>query len=80
MAAGVFASNFYRAQDSPQFLLGHGMEIMMICIGFTSLNVLRFLYNRENKTRLHKQEDVANRTEEELADMGDRSPTFKYVL
>ena len=52
----------------------------MICIGFTALNVLRFLYKKENKARLHRQEAVANMTEEELADMGDRSPTFRYQL
>ncbi|KAK5096206.1 hypothetical protein LTR24_002611 [Lithohypha guttulata] len=77
---GVFASNFYRSEDAPEYLLGHGMEIMMICIGFIALNVLRFLYTKENKARLHRQEAVANMTEEELADMGDRSPTFRYQL
>lgn len=76
----MFASNFYRAEDAPEYLLGHGMEIMMTSIGFIALNILRFLYKKENKARLLRQEAVANMTEEELADMGDRSPTFKYQL
>ena len=49
--AGVYASNWYRAQDAPEYLLGHGMEIMMTVIGFINVNVLRWRYKRINKQR-----------------------------
>lgn len=38
--SGVCASNWYRAQDAPKYLLGHGMEIMVIVFGFTAVNIL----------------------------------------
>lgn len=77
---GVYASNWYRPQDAPKYLLGHGMEIMFIVMGFTAVNILRFTYTRINKTRDGQHELVASMTEEELAEMGDRSPSFRYRL
>ena len=78
--AGVYASNWYRAQDAPRYLLGHGMEIMVIVLGFISVNILRWHYKRVNRAR-DAQPDASNHyTEEELALMGDRAPTFRYQL
>ena len=50
----------------------------MIVLGFTAVNVLRFLYKRANKARESRQGEVAHMTEEQIADLGDRSPTFRY--
>jgi len=75
---GVYASNWYRPQDAPKYLLGHGMEIMVVVFGFIAVNVLRFSYRKINKARESQQEAATNMTEEELSAMGDRSPTFRY--
>lgn len=75
---GVYASNWYRPQDAPQYLLGHGMEIMFVVFGLVAVNILRYSYRRINKARESQQEVAATMTEEELAEMGDRAPTFRY--
>lgn len=78
--AGVYASNWYRSQDAPKYLLGHGMEIMVICFGLTSVNFLRWKYRTINKARELQHEAASSITEEELAELGDRAPTFRYQI
>lgn len=78
--AGVYASNWYRTQDAPKYLLGHGMEIMVICFGLIAVNVLRWRYKSINKAREQQHDAGSNLTEEELAELGDRAPTFRYQI
>lgn len=80
--AGAMASNFYRAEDAPRYVLGHALELGFICAGIVALLVLLFNYKRINKKR---ERQLANGehngyTPEELGELGDRSMTFKYVL
>ncbi|OBZ76243.1 hypothetical protein A0H81_02952 [Grifola frondosa] len=35
--AGAIASNIYRSQDAPRYIIGHGIELMFVGIGFISL-------------------------------------------
>ncbi|KLJ05763.1 hypothetical protein EMPG_10803 [Blastomyces silverae] len=77
--AGAMASNFYRPQDAPTYFLGHGIELGFAVFGLIAVVVLRVAYQRINK----KREVLAlehNYTPEELSKMGDRAPTFKYML
>jgi MFS family permease len=79
---GAMASNFYRAQDAPQYKFGHGLEIMFLSIAIISATCLEILYFRRNKK---KQQDLDagvydHYTMEQLAALGDRGPYFKYIL
>ncbi|KAG5361043.1 putative transporter [Yarrowia sp. B02] len=78
--AGAIASNIYRSQDKPEYKLGHGMEIMFVCIGIAALGVLNFGYYYANKKKAEKLAagDYDNFTAKELSEMGDRSPYFRY--
>lgn len=80
--AGAMASNFYRKEDSPRYILGHALEIGFICVGMVAATILIVSYDRINKKRARQ---VANGehngyTPEELSDLGDRAITFKYTL
>ncbi|OAX83846.1 hypothetical protein ACJ72_01776 [Emergomyces africanus] len=77
--AGAMASNFYRAQDGPKYYLGHGLELGFAVFGLLAVVVLRISYQRINK---HREIQVVenNYTPDELSKMGDRAPTFKYML
>jgi hypothetical protein len=74
------ASNFYRSEDAPKYILGHALEIMFVVMGLIAVVALRLSYDRINKKR-----EALNVTEEEfsdaqLSDLGDRAPTFRYQL
>ncbi|KAG5368926.1 putative transporter [Yarrowia sp. C11] len=78
--AGAIASNIYRAKDKPGYKLGHGMEIMFVCIGIAALGVLNYGYHLANKKKAEKLAagEYDNYTPQQLSEMGDRSPYFKY--
>jgi len=72
------ASNFYRAEDSPKYILGHSLELGFLVAGFIAVVILRVSYQRINKRR--EEQGTGMYTEEELSRMGDRSPAFRYKL
>jgi MFS family permease len=76
---GAMASNFYRSQDSPKYLLGHSLEIGFVVLGLCACVALRVTYGRINAKR-GRSGVVDHLTDELLADLGDRSPTFRYTL
>ncbi|KAB8069076.1 major facilitator superfamily domain-containing protein [Aspergillus leporis] len=76
--AGAMASNFYRGQDAPKYILGHALELGFCVVGMIAVVVLRFSYQRINRNR--DQMDLSKYDEAEMEKMGDRSPTFRYML
>ncbi|KAH7921928.1 MFS general substrate transporter [Leucogyrophana mollusca] len=81
----LVASNIYRAQDSPRFILGHAIELMLIGMGFIALPVVVLLYRRINAQRDEVERLALERGEkieyspQELKDLGDRAPDFRYT-
>lgn len=73
------ASNFYREQDKPKYVLGHGLELGFVVVGMLAVVALRLNYGRINKKRegILQSGDLK---EMDMSDMGDRAPTFRYVL
>ena len=76
------ASNFYRASDSPRYILGHALELGFIVAGILALLVLVFNYKRINTKRERQLAEGAHSgyTPKELGELGDRAVTFKYFL
>lgn len=74
----AMASNFYRESDSPKFILGHVLEITFVSIGLLAAVALRLNYQRINRKR--DAEPIEEISEEELSVMGDKAPTFRYIL
>ena len=76
--AGAFASNFYRAVDAPNYYLGHGLELGFATAGMIAVFALRNGYIRVNRRREAKGN--GDLTEQEMSELGDKSPSFRYVL
>jgi len=76
---GAMASNFYRSVDAPKYLLGHGLEIMFVVLGLGAVITLRISYGTINKKR-ERSGAAEGYTDEQLADLGDKSPSFRYTL
>ncbi|KAJ5174451.1 Major facilitator superfamily domain general substrate transporter [Penicillium canariense] len=75
--AGAMASNFYRAKDAPQYVLGHSLELGFVIVGMIATVLLRFSYQRINRKR--DQLDPSQYPDDPDS-MGDRSPLFRYML
>lgn len=71
------SSNFYRAQDAPNYILGHSLELAFVVVGMIATVVLRMAYQRINRKR-----DAMDPSEypENPDSLGDRSPLFRYML
>ncbi|KAM3514399.1 hypothetical protein MY11210_001953 [Beauveria gryllotalpidicola] len=78
---GAMASNFYRKKDKPRFILGHALELGFIGLGIVAAVSLALSYRRINHKRDRQMREGAERlhTPEELAAMGDRAVTFRYM-
>ena len=83
---GIAGSNIFIAAQSPRYWTGYGTCLGICCAGVVAAMVLRIAYARENK---RKDEFMADKTDEdvramytlqELLDLGDRSPFFRYTL
>jgi len=84
--SGAIASNIFRAKDSPHFRLGHGIELMFVGIGFICVPIAVFSYIRINKQRDAIEREALERgeknkyTNQQLRELGDRAPDFRYTL
>ncbi|KAF9220053.1 MFS general substrate transporter [Gyrodon lividus] len=82
---GAVASNIFRAQDQPRYLLGFGLEIMFISMGLVAVPITVLVYKRINYRRdrdelLRQQGQKADSKEGGVKPMGDRAPSFRYTI
>jgi len=84
--SGAIASNIFRTQDAPRYILGHGIELMFVGIGFITLPIIVITYRRINAKRdriaagLEPGKTQDDYTVQELRDLGDRAPDFRYMF
>ena len=83
----VVGSNVYIEREAPKYQTGFGVCFAFVGAGFIMTLILRYAYSRENKTRDElvaslggAQGVLAKYSEQELLDMGDMSPFFRYTL
>lgn len=75
------ASNFYRAPDSPRYILGHSLELGFVCVGILAVVILNVGYAIANKRRaktLAEGGDTVMATLN-LSELGDKAVTFRYM-
>lgn len=79
---GAIGSNIYLAREAPHYWTGYGVSLTIIVVGIFTAAFLRFKLDRENKRRekMTMEEITAKYTEQELMELGDKSPLFKYTL
>lgn len=76
------ASNFYRAEDAPHYVLGHALELGFIIAGILAVLILVFNYKRINAKRERQLAAGEHNgySPEEMSALGDRALTFRYFL
>ncbi|KAJ1946737.1 hypothetical protein GGF37_000970 [Kickxella alabastrina] len=78
---GPLATAFvYRDQDKPKFILGHTVCLIMTLVCLVTTTVLRRVLSRENRRRDTIRTDISRLTSNEILDLADNHPDFRYKL
>ncbi|EAU30176.1 conserved hypothetical protein [Aspergillus terreus NIH2624] len=78
---GILGSFMYLEKESPKYYTGFGISLALGGTGFFMALLLEWTYKVANAKKAELVDEARTRyTEEELFDMGDRSPLFKHVL
>ncbi|KAG6362503.1 hypothetical protein INS49_010735 [Diaporthe citri] len=79
---GIVGSFMFIDKESPQYYTGFGLGLSFGATGLLVSFLLEMIYKWTNarKARMSEAEVRARYTEDELLDMGDKSPLFKHVL
>ncbi|KAF2705280.1 MFS general substrate transporter [Pleomassaria siparia CBS 279.74] len=83
---GIMGSNIYLKREAPRYTTGFAVSLTMCLCAIIMTFVLRWAYGRENAKRAkilaeNTEEEIRARyTEQEMLDLGDKSPFFRYTL
>lgn len=81
-ASGVMAPFLYKNYEAPRYVRGNAVTLSLV--GFSGLLYvfMWFWYRNLNTRRASGLEDdkIAGMTEEEIQEMGDRNPRFRYSI
>lgn len=75
-------SNIYFKAQAPYYWVGYGVSLGVLLSAIISSVIMLFALKRINKKRenVTVEEVRAKYTDEQLDEMGDKSPLFKYTL
>ena len=79
--AGVMVPFVYPNHTAPRYLMGHGVTLALTAFSAMIYLFMWFWYWRVNNNRAAGKEDykIEGMTEEEIQEMGDRNPRFRYT-
>lgn len=83
---GIMGSNIYLEREKGVYKTGFGVSLAMCLAAIAMTFVVRFAYQRENRKkeallREHGEEALRARySDQEMLDLGDKSPFFRYTL
>lgn len=79
--AGIIGANIFLAPEAPKYHTGYGTAFGMLWMGALAATVLVVLMRRENAKRAAGLRDGRlNAPHEEVTNMGDYHPSFRYTL
>jgi hypothetical protein len=79
---GMMGSFIYIEKEKPKYPTGFGASLGFAAMGIIACSVLETVYTAKNKRRhqMTEREIREKYTQEQLDQMGDRSPLFRYAL
>lgn len=74
---GAIASNIFRSQDAPRYLLGLGIEIMFLGMGMIAVPIIALTYRRMNA----RKDTFERQAEVDAGEvLGAEKRSFRYTL
>ncbi|KAL4897490.1 major facilitator superfamily domain-containing protein [Aspergillus ambiguus] len=79
---GIIGSYMYIEEESPKYYTGFGLSLALAGTGLILVLLLElsFFLGNKKKGRFSEEEVREKYTDQQLLDMGDKSPLFKYTL
>jgi hypothetical protein len=79
---GLIGSYIYIEKEKPKYPTGFGASLGFAAMGIIACIVLESIYAATNKRRqLMTEQDIREKySQEQLDELGDRSPLFRYAL
>jgi hypothetical protein len=83
---GICGSNIYLVAQAPKYPTGFGVSLGCCVLGIIAAMILRVEYSRQNRARdalIAREGEAAVKaryTDQELLDLGDKSPFYRYTL
>ncbi|RSM15177.1 hypothetical protein CDV31_005111 [Fusarium ambrosium] len=79
---GLIGSYIYLDREAPRYPTGYGTSLAFGLAGIIAATLLEFLLKRDNAKKAQMSEDEIHEryTDEELMNMGEKSPLFKWAL
>ena len=79
---GAVGTNIYLVREAPQYWTGYGTSLGVIVLSLSASIFLRFKYKSINTKRdaMTPAEVREKYSEQELQEMGDDSPFFRYTI
>ncbi|KAF1843847.1 high-affinity nicotinic acid transporter-like protein [Cucurbitaria berberidis CBS 394.84] len=80
--AGIMSAFIYPTADRPRFIKGHGITMAMVAFAIACYAVLWVCLNMANTRREKGEEEhlIEGMSDEEVAELGDDSPRFRYTI
>ncbi|KEY68019.1 hypothetical protein S7711_08378 [Stachybotrys chartarum IBT 7711] len=81
-ASGVMSAFIYPRSDAPRYVRGHAVTLSMVALGTLIYGFMWFAYDRINRRRDAGDMSEKHRgmSEEELKELGDDSPHYRYTI
>ncbi|KAL7817433.1 major facilitator superfamily domain-containing protein [Trichoderma aethiopicum] len=80
--SGIMSAFIYPAPDKPRFIRGHAVSLSMVGVGTAIYGFLWFWFWRANKSRDAGELSEAHQglEDDELKELGDDSPHYRYTI
>ncbi|GAW21847.1 hypothetical protein ANO14919_113730 [Xylariales sp. No.14919] len=80
--AGLVGSYIYKDEEKPTYPTGYGVSLALSLVGIVGTLLMELFLWRVNvrDSKMTEEEIRAKWSDQELADMGDKSPLLKYTL
>ncbi|KAL8915662.1 MAG: hypothetical protein Q9172_006793 [Xanthocarpia lactea] len=81
-ASGIMAPYLYPRSEGTRFIRGHAVTLAMVGMANIIFAFMSWYLSKQNARRRRGEEDarVANMSEDEIAELGDKSPRFVYTV
>ncbi|EAW08833.1 putative MFS transporter [Aspergillus clavatus NRRL 1] len=79
--SGVMSPFLYKTTEAPRYVRGNAVTLSMVGFAGIVYGLMWLYYHQENIRRANglKDDKVAGMTEEEIEELGDKSPRFRYT-
>ncbi|KAH7346000.1 high-affinity nicotinic acid transporter-like protein [Pyrenochaeta sp. MPI-SDFR-AT-0127] len=80
--AGIMSAFIYPTMDRPRFIKGHAITMAMVAFAITCYIIMWYHLSQINTRREEGKVDhlIAGMRDEEVAELGDDSPRFRYTI